>query len=483
MKLKYITSKIGLLVTFCGFLALSSCKDDFPTALDTESKVTVLNTIKIINAGENGDVVMEGVVDEYNKTVSFLRIDTLTDFSNLQFEASVSDGAKLDKEVYPVTFEEGQSEKVIVVKVESSPRYREYLVKLRLKVPVYGADFETYETYDFTNNPLGSPLYPSFGGLATRGTGFDGEKVLIVSRKAGEEPHLLNVSDLKNGVTTKIPINLTGVAGGTYPYNMGAQVNGHTYLASLSTSPTNPLKVYHWTDPNATADVILDVTTGGISGAGARNGDNFSVSLNDQGDGYLFFGDNPGQIILRYDVSNYTTVSNPTTFPAPYLAGTYGTWTNYNRIGNTSEYLFSGVDVPIVLVSEGGAADFTMKTATLPIRAVSPRIVYFNGERYLTFITANRNAATGDVTNFYVYDITQGKTVKEALTIFENRPSNTPVFEYSLQGPPNGAPSSQTGFYVKKDVDGKDESLMLYAAQTDAGFVIFEFGKKVALDD
>jgi len=46
----------------------------------------------------------------------------------------------------------------------------------------------------------------------------------------------------------------------------------------------------------------------------------------------------------------------------------------------------------------------------------------------------------------------------------------------------NAAPSVQSGFYVKKDGQGKDETLMLYAATVDGGFVFFEFGKKVATD-
>jgi Domain of unknown function (DUF4623) len=51
-----------------------------------------------------------------------------------------------------------------------------------------------------------------------------------------------------------------------------------------------------------------------------------------------------------------------------------------------------------------------------------------------------------------------------------------------LMGPVNTSPSSQTGFFVKRDAMGNDESLMLYSGASDSGFVFFEFGKKVALD-
>lgn len=477
MKLIYKIPKFRTLVGFIGLLILSSCEKDLPGALDTSANVTVLNSIKIINAGQNGNIVMEGVVDEAAKTVTFARIDTLTDFSNLKFEATVSEGAKLDKEVYPVSFNKGESEKVIVVKVENSPRFREYLVRLRLKVAVFGADFTTGTTYDFTNNPLGNPLYDDFTGSATRGSGFDGTNVLVVRRTAPFS-HLVRVSDLKNGVVNKIPLNRTGITGGTFTENLGAQVNGRTYIASLSGANNSPLKIYYWTDPSAAPQVILNVTTAGIPGVGVRHGDNLSVSLNDQGNGFIFFGDNAGTRTLRYTVTNYTTIDNPTTFAIPIAAA--GSWTSYNRIGNTSEYIFTGHDAPVALISDGGATSYTMSRTSIPVRGTDARVFNFNGERYLMMITAARGSS--DPTIFYVYDITRGATVQEALTILDTSPTITPVFQYALNGAVNSSPSMQTGFFIKKDALGKDETLMLYSGGNDAGFVFFEFGKKVALD-
>lgn len=475
MKLLYNTSKLRLLTIFVGLLAMISCKDNLPEPMDTSSKVTVLNSIKIVNAGANGNIVLEGVVNENEKTVSFPRIDPETDFSALKFEAQMSDGAKLDQETYPVSFGEGEAEKVIVVKVMNSPRFREYLVRLRLKVPVFGADFDTYQTYDFTSNPLGSPIYDSFTGALTRGSGFDGEKVLVVRRDA---PHVVNVSDLKAGTINKIPLNMTGVAGGTFAVNMGAQVNGHTYVANLSGSQASPLKVYHWTDPSAAPEVILNLNVATVANAGVRHGDNFSVSLDGQGNGFIFFGDNAGTKVLRLDVANYTTVGNPVAFAAPVANS--GSWSTYNRIGNTNEYLFTGHGSPIALVSDGGTASFTMSGTNVPVIGSDARIVNFNGERYLIVTTAARSA--GNFTNLMVFDITKGATVREALTNLNNLPAVTPLLNYPLMGPINTSPASQTGFYVKKDAQGNDETLMLYSGASDAGFVFFEFGKKVAED-
>lgn len=476
MKLTYNISKIGFLATVLGLLALVSCKEDFPEALDSTAKATELKSIRIVNAGENGNIVLQGVVDENKKTISFPRIEPETDFSNLKFEAELSDGARLEKETFNVVFEEGQAQRVITIKAVNDPRYREYLAVLRLKIPVFGADFEKGLTFDFTSNPLGNPIHDAFTGALTRGSGFDGEHVLVVRREA---PHLLTVSDLKAGTVNKIPLNISGVTGGTFIMNMGAQIKGHTYIANLSSNaPTNPVKIYHWTNPSVAPQLIANINVATVAGGGARHGDNFSVSLDDQGNGFMFFGDNAGGRILRLAVANYTTVSDPVSFAVPVTGG--GSWTSYNRIGNTGEYIFTGHDAPVALVNDGGTLSFSMSRTAIPIRASDARVIHFNEERYLIATTAARTGA--EATNFLVYDITKGATVKDALTNLNQQADLRPVFEYSLMGPVNTSPSSQTGFYVKKDAEGNDETLILYSAASDAGFVFFEFPKKVAED-
>jgi len=200
--------------------------------------------------------------------------------------------------------------------------------------------------------------------------------------------------------------------------------------------------------------------------------------LDDQGNGYFFFGDNAATKVLRLEVSNYTTVGNPAVFAIPVSGA--GSWTSFSRIGNTGEYIFTGHDAPVALISEGGSPAFTMSRTAIPVRGSDARVLYFNGERYLIVTTAARTGS--EATNLIVYDITKGENVKDALTNLNNQPTISPVFQYSLMGPVNTSPASQTGFYVKKDAMGNDESLMLYSAASDAGFVFFEFPKKVALD-
>lgn len=452
-------------------VGLFSCEEDLPVNIESDDGVQLMS-IKIVNAGGDGGQVVEGVVDEVTKTVSFPRLDTLTDFSNLRFEAEMSPGATLDQESYDVGLEDGQAEKTMVIKVVNNKRFREYLVTIRLLVPVYGADFNEPEIYDNTNNDLGNPVYPTFVSLLTRGTGFDGEHVLIVTRAEGGS-HLLSVDDLRQNKVEPIPLNMTGVAGGTFPINVGAQVNGHTYIASLSGSHASPFRIYHWTDPSAEPEVVADILTGDIPDVGSRHGDNMSVNLDEDGNGYMYFGDNAVTTILRLTVTGYTTISDPVV-----LANAPGSSfvMSFNQIGQSSNYLFTGYEAPLRVANESGVISYQLNNDAIPLRSSDARIVNFNGERYLITTTAARSGS--DAVVMYIYDITKGSDAVEALKLFNERADKSAVFQYSLLGPTNAAPGTQTGWHITKDVEGKDETLTIYAASADAGFVIIDFPVK-----
>lgn len=474
MKTIYNILNLRSVIVLLGLFAFSSCSDDFPSNIDSNHEV-VLKSIKILNAGADGQTVVEGIVDENKKTVTFPRVEPETDLTAIRFEVETSQGASLDKETYTFPFDPGQSERTITIKVENNPRFREYLVTLRLKVPVFGAEFGQANIFDFTNNSLGNPIYPVFVSAQTRGSGFDGEHVLIVTRAAGGS-HLLNVEDLKNNKIAPIYLNQTGVTGGTFTVNVGAIVNGHTYIANLSSNAaTNPVKIYHWTDPSAAPEVIANVDLSTISGAGARHGDNMSANIDGNGNGFIFFGDNAGTKLLRLKVTNYKTITEPTVLPVPVTGA--GSWTSFNRVGATSDYIFTGHDAPIVVVNEGGTVGYTLPRTAIPIRGSDARVINFNGERYLIMTTAARTGSEGTI--LYVYDITNGSNTVEALTLFEQGPK-TALYEYSLLGPVNTSPSTQTGWSVKKDSEGKDQTLVLYTAASDAGFVIIEIPRKQA---
>lgn len=475
MKKKYYKLAFTGLLTIISTGVFQSCGEDFPKNVESSNEV-VLKSIKIVNAGADGKTTVEGIVDENKKNISFPRIEPESNLSAIRFEAEMSNGAKLDKETYAFDFEAGKDSKTIVLKVLNGSMFREYFVTLRLNIPVFGADFNKAVIHDNTSNELGNPIYPSFTSSVTRGSGFDGKHVLIVTR-AKEGSHLLSVEDLRNNNTIKpIPLNLTGVGGGTFPVNCGAQVHNHTYIANLSGGLISPLKIYHWTDPKAEPQLIANINKASIVGSGIRHGDNLSVNLDEKGNGFMFFGDNAVTQILRLKVDNFTEISEPTILPSQKGLTAF---MNMNKIGNTEEYLLTGYESPIMVTNKDAAVSYSMNSSSIPVKGSDPRIVSFNGERYLLICTAARSGE--DAVVMYLYDITKGSSITEALKIFEAG-DKKPVFQYPLLGPTNSAPSTQTGWHIIKDAQGKDDKLLLYAASNDAGFVLMELPKK-SLDD
>ena len=478
--INYISKYPVMMLAALTMLLITSCQKKYPSNIDSPDEV-VLKSIKIVNAGANGNTVIEGVIDENRKTVTFPRLDTLTNFDAIKFQAELSNGAVLDQETYAFEFGEGEAAKTNVIKVVNNKRFREYFVTLRLNIPVFGADFEKPTHIDYTNNSIGNPIYPDFTGQLTRWSGFDGEYVLVVARTA-TAPHLLKVEDLKNNAINRIPLNLTGVTGGTYTYSSGAQIKGHTYICNLTTSATSPLKIYHWASPSEPPTLIGNFTPSAFGVLGARYGDNMSVGLDENGNGFMYFGDNNGgavniRDILRIKVTNYTTLSDPTSIPAhPGVTA----WMTMTRVESSNEYVLKGYAAPVRLVNESAGLTFALSNAAVPLNGADARIFSFNGERYLILTGAARAASDAVVLN--VYNITNGGTVKEALENFEKKVDKSPVFSYSLLGPNNAAPGTQSGYYIIKDQQGNDDKLMLYAASADAGFVIIEFPKK-SLDD
>jgi len=451
-----------------------ACSDDLPGPMDSTDRLTVLKSIKIVNAGGDGTLVVQGTVDEDKKEISFPRIVPETDFSRLRFEIEASDGAKLEQDSYEVPFGTGESEKTIVLKLVNQPRYREYLAKFRLKIPVFGAEFGSPTVYDYSANEQGNPPHDAFAGLVTRGTGFDGEYVLVAHRTS---PHLLKVSDLMNNQVDRIDLNRGSVVtGGTFPVNGGAQVNGHSYLSSLSGSAASPLKIYHWANPADLPDVIANISIASLPGAGLRHGDNVSFNLDDSGNGHIFFISQQGPI-LRLKVSDYTTVTEPTVLTA---AATYGQWSSILQVGSSGDYLLTGNGHPISVTDASASPSYTMATSSVPRQGVDARVAEFNGERYLIMVTAARIGS--ETTTLYVYNITNGSSIAEALANFEQT-DRTPLYQYTLSSATSVAPASQTGFKVLKDADGNDETLRLFAAAADAGFAIIDFPKKIAEED
>lgn len=477
MKLKRTIGQFFL--GLVGMATMVSCSEDFPGNIESD-KFTDLKSIKIVNAGASGTEVLEGIIDENTKTITFPRLDTLSDFSNIKFEAITSEGAQLEKDVVAIPYESGKTQTDIYLKVTNLPRFKEYKAVIRFKVPIYGANFDTPAVYDFSKNDLGNDIYPSFITANTRGSGFDGKHVLVIER-GGLGPHLLEVEKLKNNVTTPIPLNMTGVIGGTLTINMGAQVHGHSYIANLSGGAVSPLKIYHWASPSQTPDVVIDVNVATLADAGPRHGDTFSINLDKNGNGYAFFLSATGKII-RIKIENFKTGSEPTVL-APRI--NYEQWGHFSQIGTTESYILSGHSQPLSLVNNAGSISYTVKAGSLPGSFSDVKIFTFNGHRYMLGITVPRNSATTGAT-LYLYNITSGENIVDALTALEQTAENGKVapheFSYNLVTALSGSPGTQAGYYIEKDATGKDEKLLIYGATTQGGFAIIEFGVGVAED-
>lgn len=453
-----------------------SCTEDLPSNVNSPDKV-VLKSIKIVNAGIDRNTILEGIIDENKKTVKFPRIDPETDFSKLRFEASLSAGASLEKDTYEVSFSESKSPKTIILKVVNNNRFREYIVHLRLNTPVFGADFAKATVYDFTNNELGNPVYHTFVSNLTRGSGFDGEHVLIVTRHKGKS-HLLKTEDLRKNKINPITLNYKGVGGGTFPVNCGAIVDGHTYIANLSGGQASPFRIYHWENPNDPAQKICDLNIASIPNAGKRHGDNMSVNIDKKGNGFMFFGDNASTKILRLKVENFTTISDPQVLPS-LKEVTF--CMSFNRVENTSDYIFTGYYAPIMIASESAKISYKLPEKAIPLRASDAQIINFNKERYLVTTTAARTGS--DAVVLYVYDITRGDNVIAALKYFNDNTEKKPIYKYSLLGPTNPAPSTRVAWSIKKDEKGNEEMLSIYTASNNAGFVIVDFPIKKLEDN
>ena len=458
-----------------GMLMVNSCKEELPSAMNTSDKFVNIESIKLTKVGEDGSITLEGSVDEEKKEVTFPRIDPKTDFSNLKFDVVLSQGAKLDKESYSVTFEEGVFSATIRVIVQNLPRTKEYYVKLEQKVPPIGTDFDNPNIMDYSGNPLGQSIYTDYTANTTRHSAFDGDNVLIVSR--GSSPHILKVSDLRNGVISKRSLLTTGldVTGATFTYNSGAIIGDKVFVsnASSATVSVSRLKIFYYSSHTATGQTILNDPMDG------RVGDGTSFSIDRNGNGFVYFGYDNNRFV-RYRVSNFTTVSDKTVLTLPSVFSTH--WKTFNQAYTSQYYLFTSHQQPINVANESGVVSYTMKTgaAGLLTSLNDPKVVVFNKARYLI---AGSTPITGFPSmTFYVYDITAGATIEEALKKFDESEVKNPVFQYSLLGDSNGNPIVNTGYAVKKDEDGNDEKLLLYAAGAGQGFAIFEFSKKTFED-
>lgn len=364
--------------------------------------------------------------------------------------------------------------------------------------PTPGADIAAAVVHDFSVATGNAPA--EFAAENTRGTDFDGEHVLVVSRNddGSAFPHLYKVSDLlADNAGNKIALNTTGIEGGTHVVSSGSLNHGHIYICNLTTqlSKDMPLKVYHYADANAAPEVwswdgVLGVTEEGDTiGAPARLGDNISVNIDESGNGYAFFCGQEGSAekVYRVQITNFNQFSNPTEIildvPFPY----YG---YINETPEAGQYIFKSHYMAVIRLMDANgtplmedvALDKT-ESGLNPRSGVDPHVIMFNRGRYLVFSTPyNNGKRIGAGPGLFVQDITDGVDTKAALIkwselLYDEEIFWEPTYHYSLD--PDEPDANKTiGACAAQcnaaEVDGK---LVIFTAATKAGFALIEFPK------
>lgn len=364
--------------------------------------------------------------------------------------------------------------------------------------PTPGADIASAVVHDFSVATGNAPA--EFAAENTRGTDFDGEHVLVVSRNDDGTafPHLYKVSDLlADNAGNKIALNTTGIEGGTHVVSSGCLNHGHIYICNLTTalSKDMPLKVYHYADANATPEVwswdgVLGVTEDGDTiGAPARLGDNISVNIDESGNGYAFFCGQEGSAekVYRVQITNFNQFSNPTELildvPFPY----YG---YINEAPEAGQYVFKSHYMAVIRLMDANGTPLmedveldATESGLNPRSGVDPHVIMFNRGRYLVFSTPyNNGKRIGAGPGLFVQDITDGIDTKAALIkwsemLYDEEYLWEPTYHYSLD-PTEPDANKTVGACAAQcnaaEVDGK---LVVFTAATKAGFALIEFPK------
>ena len=352
--------------------------------------------------------------------------------------------------------------------------------------PTPGADWSQAVVHDFSM--VSNNVYIDLTEEFTRGGDFDGQYVLLANRTA---PKLLAVSDLLNdNAGNPILLSTNGIEGGTHVVSAGRLSHGHIYLCNLATKiddiegGAGPLKVYHYATPTSEPEVVLSWDGKGIVNSEndytARLGDNISVNLDENGNGYVwFFKQEADNKFYRFDVSGFTNFSNPTEFDLPAVCNYYGMM---NQVGD-NQYLFTSTYVAMMWLFDKDAnvlREFEWMTTPNEVNvahATDPRIINFNRSRYIMLSNARRFLWWAEE-GVHVFDISDGNDVVSAMVKMQERQDDeeNPLeacYSYVMTG--NEANTAAcVALCNAAEVDGK---LLIWAAAPHVGMCLIEVPK------
>jgi hypothetical protein len=345
------------------------------------------------------------------------------------------------------------------------------------EAPAAGINFGAPIIHDFslkTNN-----VYPDFAAEMTRSADFDGEYILIVSREGGTNPKLLSARDvLANSAAGSMSLKTDGIAGGTYVISAGRLAQGHIYICNLTTAMADTdagkLKLYHWETPQSDPQLVLDFN-GIIDDANkttGRFGDNMSLDLDENGNGYVYFVHQTASEILRFTVAGFTAVGEPLLM-RPAMGATY--YACYNKVGSGNEYLYTSTVAAVIKLLDKDGNELTEANKLQhdgldATHGTDAHIINYNSGRYL-IMTSGRQQSAWAYPNLFIYDISEGFNTVAALVNFNNTAPN-PVYSYQMGE--SAASGGCAGIAAWAAVDGK---LCILAAAPRSGFVLIEFPK------
>jgi len=339
-----------------------------------------------------------------------------------------------------------------------------------------GINFAGAKFFDFSTRT--DNRYPAFANDHTRSADFNGEHVLIVQRAA---PRLHRVADLMQMNTNNpIMLDLTGVSGGTHVMSAGRLSHGRIYITNLTTAASEILTVYYYETPESTPQRILEYAHNPAVTTIARWGDNMSVNLDANGDGYIFFvHQDPGTEMLRFTVRNFTEVDPESALSirsTPTNQWAYAYYAFVNPIG-TNRNLITSTYAPVIrIIDNEGNPVFTFDKVNHPdlvntMRGTDARIFTHNRGRYLMMSTVRFWGNLQDAT-LAIYDISEGADLMTALANYQSRiTAGNPIIPwiYQLTGSPSApAWSANTNWAV---ING---NLVVFVAAANAGFALIE---------
>ena len=352
--------------------------------------------------------------------------------------------------------------------------------------PTPGADFTQAIVHDFSI--VTGNVYADLAEEFTRGGDFDGEYVLLANRTA---PKLLKVADLLNDdASSPILLDVTGIEGGTHVVSAGRLSHGHIYLCNLATKADDveggagPLKVYHYASLTATPEVIVNWNGTGITNSEndytGRIGDNISINLDENGNGYAyFFKQEADNKFFRFSVTNFTNFSAPTEFELPAVCNYYGMM---NQVGD-NQYLFTSSYVAMMWLFDADAnilREFEWASMGEGDDAINvnhgcdPRIIEFNRSRYLMLSNARRFLYWANE-GIHVFDISEGNDNISALVKLQDQQDAETLFPiYSYEMPGEVVSAACVALCNAAEVDGK---LVIWAAAPHVGMCLVEVPK------